>query len=145
MSSADLQQLECGSSSWIWALYCQVSLDSTSSVRKVIPFSCIGQESCFWWEEGKKKSTDLSNFLVSSLFYYPFGKLTSVTFHFINTKEQSLVFGNFFPFAFATVIAYYQVADSMHVFSSLFCPPQAILGFSQDSSCLVTADHGFTR
>lgn len=68
-----------------------------------------------------------------------------MTFHFINTKDHSLVFGNSVPFAFATVIAYYEVADSVHVFSSLFLSLQAILGFSQDSSCLVVADHGLTR
>lgn len=53
-----------------------------------------------------------------------------MTFHFINAKDQSLVFGNFIPF-FIPVIAYYQVADRVRVFSSLFFfPPQAILGFS---------------
>lgn len=52
-----------------------------------------------------------------------------MTFHFINTKDQSLVFDNFFPFAFENVIAYYQVADRVRVFSSLFFSPSSYFRF----------------
>lgn len=56
-----------------------------------------------------------------------------MTFHFINTKDQSPDFGSFVPFAFATVIVYYQVADRVCIFSRLFCffSLQVILGFSR--------------
>lgn len=66
---------------------------------------------------------------------------TSVTFHFINTKDQSPGFGSFVPFAFANCRQCVSFTGFFFFFFSL----QGILGFSQDSSCLVAADHGFTR
>lgn len=65
---------------------------------------------------------------------------TSVTFHFINTKDQSPGFGSFVPFAFANCRQCVSFTGFFFFFSL-----QGILGFSQDSSCLVAADHGFTR
>lgn len=59
-----------------------------------------------------------------------------MTFHFINIKDQSLVFGNFVPFAFATVIAYYQVADRVCVFSSLFLFPLKLFWVSDKTAAV---------
>lgn len=70
-------------------------------------------------KEGKKKNTDWSIFIHSCLFHHLFGRLTSVTFCFLDNRDESR-FGNFFLFAFAKVIAYCQVVDSVHVFYSLF-------------------------
>lgn len=72
-------------------------------------------------EKGGEKRVDRSIFSnYSCLFYYLLGRPASVTFHFINTKDESLFSGKFLTYPFVNIIAYCQVAISVYLFWPVF-------------------------